>query len=380
MRIKHVFSVIIGIGLACQVMADPDVRRISPAVYADAEMPFRCMLPSTDKQISNTIVLTPDDFSFVPLQNGDMLPRYAVNGYTFHDKPVDAVLSGLLESAGIKVLAPRTEYTLLEGKNVKGELSAVVDQLAEAGDVLYSYKDSTKTLTLLRRAEYALNVPKNKVVLMAVLDALRGSEIENLNVDWEKYQIRMIVSPEELQKAKKLVRQILNDSYLLAADIEVYQAVPYQNAGEWQGVLNNSTGIVASIGRAMVGRPVVLKSKTSVESFLNKVESAYALTPLVAGQAVVPNGWQMKFNVNECANNTLPYPNMAIVMKTRIKDQSSQRTQITLRAANATLSSFEVSSSLNQEVALIGIPTHVGNAEFIFTIKFNLIRFIQKGE
>ena len=381
MKTRHILGAIMGIGLACQVMADPNVRRASPAVYVDAEMPFRCMLPGTEeKQISNTIVLTPDDFSFESLQSGDVLPRYAVNGYTFKDKPVNVVLSELLKSAGIKVLAPQTEYTLLDGDKIKGELSAIVEQLADAGDVLYSYKDSTKTLTLLRRADYALNVPKNKVVLMAVLDALRGSEISNLNVDWEKYQIRMTVSPEELQKAKKLVRQILDDSYLLAADIVGYQAVPIPSAGGWQGVLNQTTGIVASIGRAMVGRPIVLKSKTSVDSFLDKVETAYTLIPLVAGQSVVPNGWQMKFNVNECANNTLPFPNMAVVMKTHIKDQSSERTQITLRTAHGSLSSFDVNSSLNQEVVLIGIPTGVGNTELVFTLKFNLIRFIQKGE
>ncbi|MBQ3695491.1 MAG: hypothetical protein II938_00765 [Alphaproteobacteria bacterium] len=380
MKIRYILQAAMVICMSCQVMADINVRRASPAAYVDPEMPFRCMLPGTDKQVSNTIVLTPDDFSFISLQSGDMLPRYAVNGYTFHNKPIDAVLSDLLKSAGIKVLAPQTEYTLLDGKNVKGELSSVVEQLADAGEIFYSYKESTKTLTLLRRTEFALTVPQNKVVLLAVLDALRGSEIENLNVDWEKYQIRMSVSPEELQKAKKIVRQILDDSYLLAADIEGYQAIPYQNSIAWQGVLNESTGLLSSIGRAMVGRPVVLKSKTSVDSFLARVEKAYQLTPLVAGQAVVPNGWQMRFNVNECANNTLPYPNMSIVMKTRIKDQSSERTQVTLVSAGSTVSSFDVSSALNQEVALIGIPTKVGNAELMFTLKFNLIRFIQKGE
>ena len=380
MKITHVLGMLVGIGFACHVMADPNVRRISPAVYMDPEMPFRCLLPGTDKQISNTIVLTPDDFSFVSLQSGDMLPRYAVNGYTFNNKPTDAVLSDLVKSAGIKVLAPKTEYPLLDGKNVKGELSSVVEQLAEAGDVLYNYKESTKTLTLLRRADFALNVPKNKVVLLAVLDALRGSEIENLNIDWEKYQIRMTVSPEELKKAKKLVRQILDDAYLLAADIEAYQAIPHPNAGGWQGVLNKSTGLIASVGRSMVGRSIVLRSKTGTESFMDRAAKAFALTPLVAGQAVVPNGWQMKFNVNECANNTLPYPNMALVMKTRIKDQSAEKTQITLRTAQGSLSSFDINSSINQEVVLVGIPANVGNAELVFTIKFNLIRFIQKGE
>ena len=381
MKKRYILGALMVMGISVSVMAAiTRVQQVSPAVYVDPEMPFRCVLPGADKQISNTLVLTPDDFSFVALQSGDMLPRYAVNGYNFRNKPVDQALEGLVQSAGIKVLAPRTEYTLLDGKNVRGELSSVIEQMADAGDVFYHYKDSTKTLTLLRRAEYALNVPKHKAVLMAVLDALRGSEIRDLNVDWEKYQIRMNVSPEELQKAKKLIRQILDDSYLLAAEIEAYQAIPYGNSGGWQGVINQSTGLIASIGRSVIGRSIILKSKTSAESFLDKIATAYQLTPLVGGESVVPNGWQMRFNVNECSNNTLPYPNMSVVMKTRIKDQSSERTMVSLLSASSVLSSFDIASSLNQEVVLIGIPTKVGNAELVFALKFKLIRFIQKGE
>lgn len=372
------FMTILGISL--NVMADIRVRKASPAVYADMEMPFRCVLAGTDKRISNTIVLSADDFSFVPMQSGDPLPRYAVNGYTFSNKPVDAVLAELLKEAGIKVAAPQTEYTILDGKNVRGELSSVVAQLAEVGDVFYNYKSSTKLLTILRRGEFVLNVPQNKPVLMAVLDSLRGSGIENLNVDWEKYQIKMIVSPEELQKAKKLVRQILDESYLLAVDIEGYQAIPQQGAGEWQSVLNQSSGILASINRAVVGRSVVLKSRSNVSEFLDKVRTVYQLDPLVGGQAVVANGWQMRFNVNECSNNTLPYEHVSLVMSTKIKDQSNERTKVTLHTASGILSTFDVSSALNQEVVLLGIPTKVGNAELLFTLKFSLIRLIQKGE
>ena len=380
MKIRYILSAVAIVAMSCHVMADPNIRKVSPAVYVDVEMPFRCMLPNTDKQVSSSIVLTPDDFSFVALQTGDMLPRYSVNGYTFHDRPVSEALAVLLKQAGIKVLAPRSEYILLNGNKVKGELSSVVEQLADAGEIFYNYKDATKTFTLLRRADFALTVPKNKAVLSAVLDALRGSEIGNLSVDWEKYQIRMTVSPEEYKKAKRLVRQILDDSYLLAADIQAYQATPMANAGEWQGVLNESTNLIASIGRGVVGRSIVLRSKTSVGSFFKRVMQAYQLTPLVAGQAVVPNGWQMRFNVNECSNNSLFYPDMAVVLKTHIRDQNTEKTKVSLISGKGTVTSFDVHSALNQEVVILGIPTKVGRSELLFTLKFNLIRFIQKGE
>ena len=380
MKNKYILLAFLVLSVSFGGRADPRIRQVSPAVYADVELPFRCVLAGADKQISSTIVLTPDDFSFIPLQNGDVLPRYAVNGYTFQNRQVNEALAELVKEAGITVAAPQTEYPVLDAKNVKGELSSVVAQLAEAGDVFYNYKASTKTLTLLRRAEFALTVPQYRPVLMALLDALRGSGIENLSVDWEKYQIKMLVSTEELQKAQGLVRQILDDSYMLVADIEAYQAVPYPNGGEWQQVLNQSTNLLASIGRATIGRSVILKSRTNVDSFLKKVRQSYQMTPLVSGQAVVPNGWQMKFNVNECSNNTLPYPDMSVVLKTRIKDQTNEHTKITLYTGLGELTTFNVSSALNQEIALVGIPSQIGNTELLFTLRFKLVRFIQKGE
>ena len=361
------------------VEASPQVKQVSPAVYADIEMPFRCHPPQRDKQVSTTIVLEQDDFVFLPTSAGDMLPRYSVNGYSFRDKPVDEVLAGLLEMVGIKVMAPKGEFVALNGRDIRGELSTVVQQLADSADIFYSYKDSTKTLTISRRGEYTLSVPKNRVVLLAVLDALRGSQIADLVVDWEKYQITMNVSSDELQKAKKLVRQILDDSYMLAAEIQGYQVLPLNNAG-WQGIINRFTGSLASIGRAVIGRSIVLSSQSMVDELLKVVGSSYQLTPIVAGEAVVPDGWQMRFNVNECSNYTLPYPDLSVVMKTKVKNNQQTRTKISLYTSMGAFTSFDVVSGLNQEVALVGIPARKGNAELMFLLRFNLIRFVQKGE
>ena len=245
--------------------------------------------------------------------------------------------------------------------------------------MFYTYKDSTKTLTLLERAEFGLTVPKNKVVLMAVLDALRGSEISDLSVDWEKYQIRMIVSPEELKKAKALIDQILDDSYLLAAEIQGYQAIPLSMTG-WQGVLNQMSGKLSTVGRSVVGRSIVLSSKSKVEDFMRQAAKTYQLDPIVAGEAVVPNGWQMRFNVNECANYTLPYPQMFVVLKTHIRNRDTLRTQVSLYSGGNVITAFDIPSSLNQEVVLLGVPTKVGQAEMLFLLRFDLVRFIKKGE
>jgi len=376
---KYILLALLLFAFSFSSFADPRIRRASPAVYADLELPFRCVLVGAEKQVSQTIALNPDDFAIVPSRITDPLPRYAVRDYDFEDLPIDQALKELLAPLEIKVIAPKTEFPLLNGKDVKGELASVVSQLADRSDVFYSYKAATKTLTLLRRSEFVLTLPKYKTVLMAMLDALRGNGIENLTVDWEKYRIYMVVSTEELQKAQQLAQHILDDSYMLAADIEAYHVAPYPHA-DWQDVLNQSASLIAMVGRAVTGRSIVLKTRASMDSFLSKVQQDYQLTPLVAGQAIVPNGWKMKFNLNECSNNVLPYPDMSVVLKTKIKDQTQEQTDVTLYTANGVLTTFNLSSSLNQEVALVGIPTSSGGMELLFTLKFNLVRFVQKGE
>jgi len=381
MRKIYILTMLLALGVPFRGWTDVRVQQASPAVYADIELPFRCVSGEQDKEISRTIALSPDDFSFVPMQSGDALPRYAVNGYSFHKQPADQALSKLLKTADIKVVAPKSEYALLDGDKVTGELSSVVAQLAEVGEVFYTYNADKKRLVLRRRADYLLKIPHYRPVLMTVLDALRGSGIENLNVDWEQYQIRMTVSQEELQKAKKLVQQMLHDSYLLVADIQGYQVIPHSTKGSWQGVLNDTSNIVASMGRSVVGRYVVLKKKVTTDSFLNKMKSSFQLKPLLAGQAFVPNGWQMKFNMGECVSNgMLPYPDMSMVLKTQIQDGTYERTKVILHTAAGVLTKFDLASDLNQEAVLFGIPSKVGNAELLFTLKFGLVRFIQKGE
>ncbi len=375
---RGILIVFLALMLSAGASANWSVKRNSPAAYADVELPFRCQTPSsTEKHVSTTIVLGQDDFVLFPIDIGDKLPRYSVNGYTFKRKPVDQALCGLLESAGIKVVAPPGEYVELDGKKIKGELASVVQQLTEFGEVFYRYKDSLKTLILSRRAEYGVHVPHNKAVLMAVLDALRGEQISDLTVDWETYQIRMNVSAEELKKAKKLIQQILDDSYMLAADVVGYQVLSSDPSG-WQGVVTSLAGRLASSNRSLVGRTLVLASQSMLEDFLAVVRKFYRIEPVVAGETVVPNGWQMRFNIGECSNYTLPYSDLSILMQTKIKNHRDLNTKVTLVSSKGPMSTFNIRNMLNQEVALVGIP--VDNVELMFLLRFNLIRFVQKGE
>lgn len=373
------FGLIMAFMWASAVFAKADIQKVAPVALVDFEMPFRCTTTQSDQAVSQTIALTLDDFAFQSLQSGDALPRFAVNDYTFKEQPLDKVLAKLVESAGIKVIAPKTEMMLLTAKNVNGDLASVVQQLTDAGEMFYNYKEASKTLTLLRRADFALQVPKNKAILMSVLDALRGQDLQNISVDFEKYKIRMNVSPEELKQAKKVVRKILDDAYLLAADIKIYELLPYTAGGQWHTIMQKVLPMIATTKNALTGRAMILKNHKNSDDIVQIVKQFYQVQPLVSGQSVVPNGWQMRFNINECTTTPLPYANMSLLMKTRIHNEMDERTQITIASGNEVLTTFDITSNLNQEVVLLGMR-QPNNKELLITVKFNLIRLSQKGE
>ena len=349
-------------------------------VLIDAELPFRCAAPAFEKSLASTLVLKDTDFVFLSAETADPLPRYAVNGYTFKNKPLDKALSELVKDAGITVIAEPATYPTMSATNITGELAGVVQQLADKANIFYTYYANSKTLILKTRTTMAIQLPYEKSVLLALLDALRGAEIKRLNVDWEKYQIRMDVSVDELTRAKALVQQIMHDSYLLVAETKMYYVESLPNGTH----LNNSIGSLgldklATITSGVVGQSIVLNNTTPVDELIQRIKNTTKVSLLAQGVAIVPNGWNMRFNLGECAVSPLPYPHFSMLVRTRIHNQNDMQTQITLLSSAGELASFPLTTALNQEVALVGIPAGNQQGEFVFAIRLNLIRFTKRG-
>ena len=363
----------------CFVLSASAQENRMPLVI-DAEMPFRCAGPTPDKSLASTLALQDTDFVFLSAENSDPLPRYAVNGYSFQNKPLDKALNQLVKSAGIKVVAEPGPYPVMSANNIMGELAGAVQQLTEKAGVFYQYYDNTKTLSLSRRTTMAIQLPRDKSVLLAMLDAFRGSEIKRLDVDWDKYQIRMNVSAPEFEKAQALVAQIKRDAYLLVAETKMYYIESLTDGTHLHYSLSTlGMNKLATITSSGVGQSIVLNDTTPVDEFMNRMRRVARLKLLAQGVAIVPNGWNMRFNLGECAVSPLPYPHFSMLMRTRIHNQDEIQTQVTLLSSAGELATFPLKTSLNQEVALVGIPAGNQRGEFVFTIRLNLIRFAKKG-
>ena len=370
-------ALICGMVLPSAVLANEE----APTRFiVDAELPFRCAAPNEDKPVISTVVLQDSDFVFLSADGGDALPRYEVTQYNFKEKPTDVVISDLVKELQINVQAEVGSYPEMSGTQLHGELSSVIQQLTEKAGVFYTYHASTKTLFLTRRTNMLINVPHEKIVLMAVLDALRGAEMKRIDVDWEKYQIRLNVYMDELEKAKTLLAQILRDSYLLLAEAKMYY-VDIRQYPHYLPQALDALGMqkVAMLKPGVIGQSVTFDKGVSADDFIAKVRQKTKIQLLARGVLAVPNGWKMRFNLGECSVSSLPYQSFALLMRTRILHPEELRTQFTLVTEDGELATFPLITSLNQEVVLGNIPAGK-TGEFVFTVRLNLIRFAKKTD
>ena len=138
--------------------------------YFDLELPFRCSPATSDEGegLVSSIALSNLDFTVRLSAQTDLLPRYQVNGFSFSSKTVDVAVAELLKSADIKVVADEGKYATLSARDLKGELSAVLEELMRQGNLFYTYQADTKTLFLSHKVKAIVQVPANKLVMMAV--------------------------------------------------------------------------------------------------------------------------------------------------------------------------------------------------------------------
>lgn len=74
-------------------------------------------------------------------------------------------------------MAKDAPYASISAENLRGELSEVIGMIADAAEIYYAYNAETKTLTISRKANFSLYVPKSRPILLALLDVLRGSAL-----------------------------------------------------------------------------------------------------------------------------------------------------------------------------------------------------------
>ncbi len=366
-------------GWICKAMAAMELPR--SFVYFDLEMPFRCQVDSVFEQNLTTMVpLEKQDFSVRLPFYTDQLPRFQVNGFSFRKQPLDKALVNLLYETDIQVESELEICPVLTATTLRGELSAVVEELTKQAGVFYSYEADRKTIVLKEKSQVIIQLPKNKQVMMSVVDALSGGKFNPIASDWLNYQITLNLTRSELDKVRSLMSSLVKDRYLLSAQISVYEVKPYSNVTHWQQILSDfGSKRVASSTSGTGGNLLVFNPLVDAFQLVEKVMNYDKVVPLAQGQMVIPSNWQVRFNLGECMLQT-PYTNLSVLMNTSVKN-SKAKTILTIDSKEGEVASFDFSNAVNQEAAIIGVPVpNMPDSELLLVVKFNFINLVKKGE
>ena len=378
---KGLFLGILMVGLAAQsasLMNNPDSLR-----YLDIELPFRCSSATLDEGegVAASIALSKRDFTVRLPGQTSLLPRYQVNGFSFSNKTADVAISELLKSAQIKVVAEEGKYPTLSARDLKGELFVVMEELVQQSNLFYTYQADSKTLFLTHKAKAIVQVPTNKLVMMAVLDALNGAHFEPLSIDWTHFQITLNLTRPELNEVQSLMGMMVKEKYILAAQVKLYDISSKATKTHWQTVFDKlGTRKISSVQNGLVGQALTLAPSVDEQTFLSAMQGTFSPVLVAAGKVVVPSGWRTRFNFNQCASQ-MSYPELTVFLKTSVKKKNEAQTVLTLDSSSGEITSFDLNNDLDQKVMIVGVPvpgrTH---QELMMSVQFQFIQLIKKGE
>lgn len=356
------------------------VQAASTARFVNLETPFRCAVKHFgDLDIATTLALGPNDFQLTFFDKMDDLPRYEVNGLSFTKRPIDEALQHLVDEAGITVYTEDGYYPAMNADAVYGELGEVVADLAAAGDIFYRYDAARRELYLSRQGRFELQLPANRMVMLAMLDALRGAGIKNVRPDWKMNTILMSLTRPEKATVEQLIASVVQDGYLLLADAQVYAATPKASDSNWQRIVRKyGAGRVYSANNGLIGKVLAIGNQRPVQEFMAALESEFTLAPVSQGVAIVPNGWKMRFNIGQCSVRD-DMASLSVLLHTWIRSPEKVETDITLDSQSGEMGSFNTVSAIDDELIIIGVPMNKNSSDELFaTLKLRLIRLVKE--
>lgn len=368
--------------------SDITVADASSAAGLNIETPIRCEIPFPTKEIISNIPMNPDDFKMTRLDKNDPLPRYEVNGYTFTNQPLDLAIQNLVTEAGIHVFSDDGLYPEISAEDVRGELSAVIEELVNAGDAYFRYDATKKKLYLSRWARFELAVPGGRVGLFAVLDALRGAGITNVQPDFGTNTLYFRVNTEKQAVIERLIGYLKEDPRLLMMDIKVYRLTerPDTPALDWQTIIQNFgvKRVNMSVG-GIVGRMVITGHQKRHYSLIDSLQKQANVSLVSEGVAIMPNAWKVRFDIGQCARFQTPERDLSLLLQSNIQSPDRIESNISLDTINGEITSFYSFYTIDDNLSIIGIPGSVFNkdwkgVEYLITMQPRILRLVKEGE
>ena len=360
------------------------------------ETPMRCSVDWDNQALIKQEPFDRRDFSIERVDKGDPLPDIAVKDLSVKDQSADEIIKTLLKNTGIRVYYTDKFTKKLSLDSVSGSLEMVLDMISAMGDIYYSFDDRAQRLTLKRYAKWNLHVPLSKDVMLAMEDALRGADMDDIVVDWaDKY---LIFSGDFVaeEKIRNIVSRFSQEDYLIAYDMDIYRVEPAGGAEiEWSNILNAfNPGSVRLSQKGIIGRMLVVAdtfNRTSVNEFLRPQGKVSLIS---TGRFIVPERWQGRFDIGRCSRDDHIEVDLALMTTSRYTPRAEQigrlNSKIVLRTSKGDIAGYEAPARLGDNFLIIGIPTQyfaaegrteiAPNTELVALISPHIIKIARPGE
>ena len=376
---KNIFYVFIlfmgGILTACQSdirAGRPMVQIVRPtslptepkttrsAEMVSLESPMRCTVHETQQNIMTVIPFKQEAFKLERADKSDALPRYEVTGFSFDGQTAERVFYKLLSEAKIKVVAEGGPFPELAAENITGELSEVMNMIADAAGIYYRYNDQQKVLIVSREVNWNFHIPDKREVMIAVLDSLRGSGLHDLIVNWEENVISFKGDKQVEEKVKKLIELFDTEPKLIVFDVQVLRVKPYGTTKEivWQDLVDIfGADRIKFMLKGVMGRALVTDYDINPKSLRNFLNARGSVTQVSEGMFIAANKWRARFDVGRCGYMSMPEAQLSIMAQTELYDERRMNTAVTLDSDQGEITAFTAKSRLGDNIVLIGIPS-----------------------
>jgi len=337
------------------------IRTPDGANALDLETPLRCNVNWQTQQLILSLPFNNTAFKLRPLAKTDELPRLEVTGFTFETMPAEKALVQLTKEAGITLTAKDAPYAPVSGEDLKGELKDVVDMITKASGVFYTYDENQKLMTLSRRQEQVVYVPKTRPIILALLDVLRGAGITDMTTNWADYSITFNADMALKEKTEQLIEYFENNPTLVAYDVSVFKITPYDGCDvEWKALLDEfDFGTITTAQTGVIGRVLTTTNDINIETLQRFLGSKATVETVSQGKFVVPNLWLSRFDVGKCGVVKCGANDLSILAKASVESGNYISSDITLETTNGQVTQFKVKNKLGENFLIFGLPSEI---------------------
>jgi hypothetical protein len=229
-------------------------------------------------------------------------------------------------------------------------------------NIYYSYDNRAKKLTLQRWANWSLQVPNVKDIVLATEDAMRGIDLDDIVIDWGDNIITFSGDIVIEQAARDTISRLIIEDIFVAFDMDIYRVEPFGKDINWMDMLSAfNQGSVKLSQKGIIGRGLVVAdniSRTSVNNFLSPRGQ---VTLISSGTFITPERWQGRFDIGRCSRDPYIETVLSVLTQTRFDPKEDGigklANTIVLRTERQDIASYSLPSRLGENLLIIGIPT-----------------------